>query len=159
MMVATLLPAGPAERATKELGPRAEGVTYFNPSGTFDVLEVLRGAAARKAVHRRTEWAVRVRRRNTGEVSVHCMVWTTSDHVLKVRTGAQIRQDLAKNPQAVTAADYEQLDNLLLMSGAKRPPGRPAARVAEAERAAVAGAAEAAGAAAADAQAEAVAPR
>ncbi|MER5302269.1 hypothetical protein ABT039_22805 [Streptomyces lasiicapitis] len=83
MMTATLLPAGDsAQRAAAELGPRAEGVSYYNPTGTFDVLEVLKGAAAREALGRRTDWAVRVRRRTTGEVSVHCLVWTTSDHLM-----------------------------------------------------------------------------
>ncbi|MDX3165873.1 hypothetical protein PV516_18985 [Streptomyces scabiei] len=116
MMVASLVQSADAgERVQNEIGPRAEGVTYFNPTGTFDVLKVLRGAEATQALGRRTAWAVEVRRTSTGEVSVHAMTWTNSDHVIepkpvKVRRVDEIREDLAKG--TVSAVDCDVLTNL-----------------------------------------------
>ncbi|MFD5451236.1 hypothetical protein [Streptomyces sp. NPDC127100] len=120
MMIATV-EQPTAERVTSELGPRTEGVTYYNPSGTFDVLEVLRGEEAREALGRRgADWAVRVRRRHTGEVTVHCLVWTNSDHVLvesgpatKVRTVEEIRTSLWGGPTGkLSDVDCDVLTNL-----------------------------------------------
>jgi hypothetical protein len=117
MMVATVItqPTGVDRRVQKEIGPRTPGVEYYNPTGTFEVLQVLRGAEASAALGRRTAWAVKVRRRNTGEVTVHCMTWTNSDHVMpvkatKVRTAAEIREDLADG--TVSAVDCDVLTNL-----------------------------------------------
>ncbi|MEV5454261.1 hypothetical protein ACFUIW_33600 [Streptomyces sp. NPDC057245] len=120
MMIATVEQPTATERVQAELGPRAEGVTYYNPTGTFEVLEVLQGEEAREALGRRgADWAVRVRRRHTGEVTVHCLVWTNSDHVLvesgpatKVRTADEIRTTLKAAPSELTDVDCDVLTNL-----------------------------------------------
>ncbi|WP_333745610.1 hypothetical protein [Streptomyces sp. IBSBF 2950] len=123
MMVATVVQSADADqRVQNEIGPRTEGATYFNPTGTFEVLQVLRGAEAREALGRSgTDWAVRVRRLSTGQETVHAMVWTNSDHVIeakpkpvKVRRVEEIREDLAKG--TVSTVDCEVLENLALVA-------------------------------------------
>ncbi|GAA1111787.1 hypothetical protein GCM10009577_37960 [Streptomyces javensis] len=84
-MIGIASTAGSAvERAEAELGPRVEGAYYWNETGTYEVLAVLRGEAAREAVVRRTDWAVRTRHLATDHVTTHCMVWTDSDHLISV---------------------------------------------------------------------------
>lgn len=73
-----------AERAEIELGDRVEGALYFNSTGTFEVLAVLRGEAARQALGRNVDWAVTTRHLHTGHEVTHCMAWTASDHMISV---------------------------------------------------------------------------
>ncbi|MCF1592499.1 hypothetical protein [Streptomyces muensis] len=118
MMVATMVQSADADaRVQKEIGPRTEGVTYYNPTGTFEVLKVLRGAEATEALGRNAAWAVQVRRRSTGEVTVHAMTWTNSDHVIEpkpvqVRSVDEIRATLNGGPGELSDVDCDVLTNL-----------------------------------------------
>ncbi|WP_435245064.1 hypothetical protein [Streptomyces tendae] len=84
MFATAFLKKPAAERVESELGPRSEGALYFNSTGTFEVLAVLRGDDARQAMGRTVEWAVTVRHLHTGHELTHCMAWTASDHLISV---------------------------------------------------------------------------
>ncbi|MER6253625.1 hypothetical protein ABT224_19945 [Streptomyces sp. NPDC001584] len=82
MLMTSMLPSSARQDADAEIGPREAGSFYFNATGTFEVLEVLRGDQARAAVNRRTDWAITTRHLATDTESTHCMVWTDSDYLI-----------------------------------------------------------------------------
>lgn len=91
MVLNTMPPSSAGQDVEAEIGPREAGAFYSTDmGGTFEVLAVLRGAEARAAVNRRTDWAVTTRHLATENVTTHCMAWTTSDHLICRSTGSAV---------------------------------------------------------------------
>ncbi|MFJ2752685.1 hypothetical protein [Streptomyces sp. NPDC087297] len=92
MLMTTMLPSSTRQNVDAEIGPREAGAFYSNDTGTFEVLTVLRGDEAQAAVNRRTDWAVVTRHLATDTLSTHCMVWTSSDHLIcrSTRTAEEV---------------------------------------------------------------------